>query len=166
LIAERLKVIASRLAAEKKPDFSGRWVVAGQSDPTAHVARELLVRQWLQNPRGTEPGVLITRVLSVQRHVGDQVLSERYEMDGPVSGVVGGVTREEGPAYKTQSSRHWDGDTFVIEDFNASRASGAWSEIEHRETWALDPHGRLVITTSDRVSGGEPKTLSVTYRRR
>ncbi len=168
-VAENMKVLAARLAAEKKPDFSGRWVLV-EASGTPRVAREMTVRQWIQNPTGIWPGDPVARILLVSRRLGDDVLTTRYEMDGGIEGgVAGGIAGNgvQDPRHsRFRRSRSWDGDTFVIEDYAGSGTSEDWSFTEHRETWSFDAKGRLVITTTDRASTAEPTTLTLVYRKR
>ncbi len=169
-IAESVRALATRLATDKKSDFSGHWVPVEPNDVPTDVARELTVRQYVQNPKGIWPGDPVTRVLLVTRRVGNDVLTTRYEMGGGIAGgVAGGIAANgvQDPRHSRYGrSRRWDGDTFVIEDYSGSGTSENWSFTEHRETWALDANGRLVITTADRSSAGEPRTITLVYHRR
>jgi hypothetical protein len=82
---------ATGLAAQDRPDFSGRWILEDPVPATGETPRALTVRQTLV--RTTALGAQMApwfRDLTIQREFENEVRSETYQI-GVVGGVVGGV---------------------------------------------------------------------------
>ena len=140
---------------------------------TSNIARALTVRQSMggTTARGT-PAEPFSRDLTVEREFSTGARTESYQI-GVVGGVVGGVDRTgrgAGPDGQTPQTRfavRWDRNRLVIETGTYSgptRESGPYTE--HTEAWSLDAQSRLVMTVTDRRSGAESATRTLTYRRR
>jgi len=168
-----LLLVAATLAGQDKPDFSGRWVLESPADPAADIARSLTVRQSIvrTTARGT-PMQPFFGDLTVERELPTGLRSDTYQI-GVVGGVVGGVDRTGraagpgGQSRQTRFSVRWNEDRLVIETGTYSgptRESGPYTE--HMEVWSLDAGKRLLVTVTDRRSGAEPVTRTLTYRRR
>lgn len=168
-----LLLIAASVRAQDKPDFSGHWVLENPQEFTSDIARALTVRQSIEGStaRGT-PMEPFFSDLTVEREFSTGARSESYQI-GVVGGVVGGVDRAgpgagpDGHSPQTRFAVRWDGNRLVIETGTYSgptRESGPYTE--HTEAWSLDAQSRLVITLTDRRSGGESATRTLTYRRR
>lgn len=165
-------LIAAAVAGQDKPDFSGRWVLENPADSASDIARSLTVRQSIvrTTARGT-PMEPFLKDLTVEREFSTGARSESYQI-GVVGGVVGGVDRTgragpDGQNRETRFSVRWDGNRLVIETGTYSgptRESGPYTE--HTEVWSLDAESRLVMTVTDRRSGAESSTRTLTYRRR
>jgi len=162
LLATR-KTVAASMAREKRPDFSGRWILAPGIASASNVPAALTVRQSLEPP---------FRILRVDRRFANGLRSDTYRV-GPEGGTAaGGVdasgrgTGPNGEPTTTRFSTRWEGDRLVMENGRHSgrtRESGPYTE--HAEVWWLEG-GRLHITITDRSSGGDPTTASAVYRRR
>jgi hypothetical protein len=150
-----LFLVAGTIAAEGKPDFSGRWVLVNAAESASAAARGLVVRESFEAP---------VTVMTVERRLENGVRSDTYRI-GLSGGLVGG-TAADGRGTATRFSVTWDGDKLVIETGSYSgptRESGPYSE--HNEVWSLDSQGRLVITVTDRGTATELRTNQLTYRR-
>jgi hypothetical protein len=147
--------LAGTIAAEGKPDFSGRWVLVNAAESASAAAHELVVRESFEAP---------VTVMTVERRSEIGVHSDTYRI-GLSGGMVGGLAAD-GRGTATRFSVTWDGDKLVIETGSYSgptRESGPYSE--HNEVWSLDSQGRLVITVTDRGTATELRTSQLTYRK-
>jgi len=141
-------------AAQEKPDFSGRWILATPRDEG--FARELTVRYEI------EEGI---RAITVERQFATDVQRDTYRLGvqgGMIGGSFPGVTTLE-----THFSVAWDYDRLII---RTSRDIGATREslvhTEHNETWWLDTANQLIILSTDRAPDNSPVTTVLTYRSR
>jgi hypothetical protein len=156
------------VAAQDKPDFSGRWVLEDPLPATADTPRALTVRQSLvrTSARGT-PMEPFFKDLIVDREFETEVRSETHHI-GIVGGVVGGMARGAQAPSKSPQSRFsvtWEGNRLVIETGTYSgptREDGPYRE--RTEVWSLDTNGRLVLAVTSRSSEAST-TQSLRYRR-
>ena len=146
-----------------QPDFSGEWILATPTAPSADVATVLNVRQPIidKTVQGTSmpPAYL---ELMVERRSQKGVQSERYAI-GVVSGTVAGTQSTEP---ESRGSVNWAGDSLVIA---TNRWSGSGSsrrlESQRSEAWQFDSESRLVITITEKTGQRERRT-TLRYRRR
>jgi hypothetical protein len=95
----------------------------------------------------------------VERRSKRGVDSNRYRF-----GVAVNMDRD---GSRTRFSAKWNGNSLLVE--SGSYAGPAGSSAHHTgggELWSLDAQGSLVITATERASGAEPRTTTLTYRRR
>lgn len=166
-------VIGSALAAQEKPDFSGKWVLEQPSPAPTKVAEELDVRQWTEEGISPISGqwYAFDHITIEQRFAGDEVHTYRYQI-GLGGGIVGGVDangRGRGPNGQlphTKFSTRWEGSRLGIDTgvySGNSPEAGPYSEIS--EVWSLDAD-TLVIARTTRSSTSEPTTITLSYSRR
>jgi len=164
-------LVAAGLAAQDRPDFSGKWVLQHPPQPDVDIPRTLAIRQPLRRATALgEPMPPAFLDLTVERHFESRMRAETYHI-GTVGGTVGGIVGEGrldqdvNRAWSRVSVR-WEGDRLHIE---AGRYSGPTRDsgpyTEHTEVWWLDEQGRLLITVVDRRSDSEVATRTLTYRR-
>jgi hypothetical protein len=163
--------VAATVAAQDKPDFSGRWILESPADAGPDVARSLTVRQLVvrTNVYGA-PMTPFFKELSVERQFGNDVRTETYQI-GIEGGVVGVVSpnRATGPDVnvpQTRFSVRWEENRLVIDIGSYSgptRESGPYTE--HTEVWQLDATGMLILSMTDRGSGIASTTKTLTYRK-
>lgn len=142
-------------AGQATPDLSGRWILIKTSGgASAGAATVVTVRQ---EKAKAPPGPSLDRLV-VERRTGGKVTSDIYDF-----GRRGSVS---GTGARTLSSVSWFGDQLLIErsrHAGPTRESGPYAE--HGEMWSLGPNNTLVIVITDRTHQGEPKTVTLTYRR-
>ena len=147
-------------AAAARPDFSGEWVLTSPSDPTLEVARSMTVRQSADGP---------TR-LFVLRRANGLTRTNEYRL-----GLTGGITGGFGPGLKrdlttlanSTYSHGWFGDQLVLDESRyAGRFHGDGAFEDHGELWSLEGPDTLHITMTDHVSGSDPRTVKLVYRRK
>src|SRR5262245_41231204 len=157
-----LMAIPMAVAAQDKPDFSGGWVLVSSSTPDPSAAQTLTVRQTVTrtNVRGglMQPffGTLI-----VKRQFAGRATTDTYQI-GVQGGIVGGGIAE------TRHSVRWEGNRLVIETGSYSspgpaRSDGPYSE--RTEEWQLDAAGRLVLSVTERRSGAQEVSNTLTYQK-
>ena len=152
--------IPNAVAAQDNPDFSGRWVLVSSSTPDPAAAQTLTVRQTVTRTnvfgRRIEP---FFSALIVERQFGDRAATDTYQI-GVQGGAVGGGGAE------SRHSVHWEGNRLVIETGSYSgpaRRDGPYSE--HIEEWQVDAAGRLVLSVTDRRSGAQETSSTLTYQK-
>jgi len=163
-------LVAATVAAQDKPDLSGRWVLAGSTAAGPDVARSLTVRQSIV--RTTFDGAPMDSVfgkLTVERQFVSDVRTDIYQI-GISGGTVGGVvptgrgTDLNLNIPEWRFSVGWEGNRLVIERRNYSgptREVGPYTE--HVEVWQLDARGMLILSVTDRGSGIESTTNVLRY---
>jgi len=162
-------MVVAGLAAQDKPDFSGRWVLEDPLPAAVDTPRALIVRQSLvrTSARGT-PMEPFYKDLIVEREFESEVRSGSHQI-GVVGGVIGGVVRGTGGGVETTRSRfsvNWAGNRLVIETGSYSAPTReAGSFRERTEVWALVENGRLVLTITSRGSDAASMTQTLRYRR-
>jgi len=152
--------LAALFAAQGKPDFSGRWVLANPHKSSDGVAREMTVRHTPNEPDASGG------LLHIERRFRDSLSVESESLAvGVFSGTVNGIRPGETEAFvSSRMSVTWNGNRLVIEK---SSYSGPGTAAQHVEEWSLSRGNTLLITMSDRVGGSlQPKTVRVIYRRR
>ena len=150
-------VVGGAAAAQDKPDFSGQWVLVGPNESVLNIAQELAVRQSIEVP---------FTILTVEQRFKSEMRSQSYKI-GIIGGTVSVDRSGSGSGSRTHFSVTWDGDRLVIETGSHSGPtpeSGRYTE--HKEVWSLDVRDRLVMAVTDRGSGAEPTTTTLTYQRR
>jgi hypothetical protein len=165
-------LVAATVAAQDKPDFSGRWILKTSAGADPDVARSLTVHQTVvrTNVYGA-PMPPFSKELSVERQFDTDVRTETYNI-GVEGGAVGGVApTNRGPApdvnvSHTRFSVRWEDNRLVIDTGSYSgpnREAGPYSE--HSEIWQLDAAGMLILSITDRGSGIASTTKTLTYRK-
>jgi hypothetical protein len=161
--------IATQVAAQDKPDFSGHWVLESGSQSAADVPEALEVSQSLvrTNVYG-QPMPPFFKDITVVRAFENGARSETYQI-GVEGGTVSGGTAERADQPRSQYHYHvaWESETLVME-FGSytgpAPESGQWTE--RREEWLLDPGGRLRVAITTRSSSAASSTVTQVYRRR
>jgi len=159
--------LAAAVAAQDAPDFSGQWVLVAADRPDPGVASRLTVRRLVtgSNASGApiRPSIL---QLVVERGLGDRTTTDKYLVgaDGVRGGIEGGIVGGGGD--QSRFSVGWVDSRLVMTTASYSGPAREASLLnEHQETWELDPVGMLIITSTDRDEGHEPKSNRATYRR-
>jgi len=163
-----IAILTVGLAAQEKPDFSGRWVlVTSQQQPDGDVPSELSVHQTVvQTTVRGEPMKPYVSDISIGRQFATGLRSETHQI-----GVIGGnVSGPDTAASQNDPNVHhavrWEGDTLILEGGSHSGPrprTGVWKE--RREAWSLDADGRLRIVLTVSGSSNAAQTITLMYRR-
>jgi hypothetical protein len=155
------------LAAQDKPDFSGRWVLATlqQSDtdsPLALSVQQSLVRTTVRG----DPMEPFFRDITIERQFETGTQSETH-LIGVQGGTVSGLRADGRPSGPTaHHAVKWDANALVFESgsYTGQRPeTGVWTE--RREIWSLGADGRLRVAITTRSSGDGSRAITVQYRR-
>jgi hypothetical protein len=166
-----LAVSASSLRGQSLADFSGRWERVAATGSTAEMAETLLVREVEAVAEGPPGRRLRLPVLRVERHLGDTVRTDTWQV-GIEGGFVGGVSPrlpgEQRPRTSSQTrySVRWDDHRLVAFDGAYTTTGDRESYRERTETWELDPSSALLVTVVAGETGQPPVTSTQTYRKR
>ena len=154
------------LAAQDKPDFSGRWILATGEQSGPDIPRVLSVRQSLVRTtvRG-EPMEAFFKDIAIAREFETGTRSETYAI-GVVGGVVPGLRADGSPnGPHGHHAVNWDQNALVFESGNYTGEipeTGVWAE--RREVWSLEPNGRLRLTITTRSSVDVSRSVTLMYR--
>lgn len=155
------------VAAQDKPDFSGRWVLAAQQQSDTAIPSALSVSQPLVRTtiRG-DPMEPFFRDIAIDRQFDSSTRSETH-LIGVQGGVVPGLRADGSPSGPTaHHAVKWDGNALVFESGSYTGQhpeTGVWTE--RREVWSLDPDGRLRVVIANRSSVDAPTETTAVYRR-
>jgi hypothetical protein len=155
-------------ASQVQPDFSGRWVLDSPSPAPPDAATVLVVEQPITrvNVKG-EPVTPGFATISIRRERATGVNEEKRWI-GAIGGRVGGFA---GPGRATVRSPDthfetaWRDATLVLldsQDGPEGPHTGDW--YERRESWSLDPDGRLRVELVSESRDQPKKTVTLFYR--
>ena len=154
-------------AAQDKPDFSGRCVLAIPQPTDADIPLALSVRQMVVRTtvRG-DPIEPFFRDISIERQFETSTRSETY-LIGVQGGTVSGMRADGSLAgLTTHHAVKWDGNALVFESgtyTGRSPETATWAE--RREIWSFEADGRLRVAITSRSSGDGPRAVTLHYRR-
>jgi len=142
--------------AVRKPDFTGRWVLAGAADNQSAGVETL--------PVVAAPELLIAHgvfALTVEHPTEKGT----HPPPGIYRFLVSGVVSSSGS--QTVSSVGWHGNQLVIstKDIEPPAYRMDTRSVENTQTWSLHPDGTLTIEFSERHSGILSRKSALRYRR-
>lgn len=161
-----LALLTINVAAQTKPDFSGRWTSAPETNsPTPPRAGEM-GSGWGANPTITQTANQLTVTYEFFAR-GDMQppLKFVYALDG--SETKNSVMMGRGIQVQT-SKAVWEGDKLVITTTHSfdNPTNGQPQKTEVKQTLSLtSPTTLLVETTRSGVLGGSPSMTRTTYRK-
>lgn len=125
-------ILTTSAFAQKRPDFSGSWVVTSPKDTAG---QERLITQ-------TAKSITIERVVA-----GGGSRKTTYELDGIERQVP--VPRQ--PDIKMMVKASWEASTIVVIT-NIAYPEGR--KTQSKDVWSIDAKGQLVIDTTERGPNG------------
>lgn len=155
------------VAAQDKPDFSGRWVLAIPQQSDADIPLALSVRQTVMRTtvRG-DPMEPFFGEIAIEREFEIGTRSETH-LIGVQGGTVSGLRADGSPTGpRTDHAVKWDGNALVFETGTYTGQypeTGTWAE--RREIWSFEADGRLRVAITSRSSGDGPRAVTLHYRR-
>jgi hypothetical protein len=155
------------VAAQDKPDFSGRWVLAIPQPSHADIPLALSVRQTVVRTTVCgDPMEPVFRDITIERQFETSTRSETH-LIGVRGGTVSGLRADGSPAGPTtHHAVNWDGNALVFESGSYTGQhpeTGTWAE--RREIWSFEADGRLRVAITSRSSGDGPRAVTLHYRR-
>jgi hypothetical protein len=155
------------VAAQDKPDFSGRWVLAIPQQSNTDTPLALSVRQTVVRTtvRG-DPMEPFFRDITIERHFENSTRSETH-LIGVQGGTVSGLRADGSPTgHTTHHAVKWDGNVLVFESGSYTGPqpeTGTWAE--RREIWSLEADGRLRVAITMRSPDDGSRAVTLLYRR-
>lgn len=167
MVIAMLMLASVGVAAQDKPDFSGRWVLASPQRSDTDVPLALSVLQTLvrttAHSDAMEP---FFRDIAIDRQFEGRTHSETH-LIGVQGGAVPGLRADRSPNGPTaHHAVKWDGRALGLESgsYPGQRPeTGVWSE--RREVWSLDPDGLLRVVITNRSSDDAPGEITMVSRR-
>lgn len=155
-----LALVATLVSAQPRPDFSGRWTLDAPSPAPADAPSVLVVDPQVLRPivRGeSRPPVFLQ--ISIRREGTSGTTNDTY-LFGMSGGLVG--PRSDG----NEKRAAWRGDTLTL--LTRRRAAdvphpGDW--LNRRESWSLDPNGRLRVEIETEAPDRARQATLLLYRR-
>jgi len=152
-VAFALATLASPLAAQSHPDFSGKWVLDPKSVEAggmpAPTSGSLTVAQ---DPKT----VKVESVASSQ--MGEQKSSMTYNLDGT---AAKNTISANGMSMELSSTAKWDDQALAITttgDMNGQ-------SLTFTERWSLDDGGKVLHMQRDISAGGQSLSMKFTFNK-
>ena len=152
-LALTLASLASPLAAQSHPDFSGKWVLdtKGSEGPMLPSALTSVI---------TPDAKTFKVENSATMAMGDQKMEQKstvnYNLDGsPSKNVASGM----GSSLDLMSTATWDGPTLVV----ITKADLGGQGVTQTDHWSLAPDGKTLKVTRDVAVGAQSMTQKLTF---
>jgi hypothetical protein len=146
-----LAALATPLAAQTHPNFTGKWVldpksVDGGMGPTSMTLNV------------TQDAKAITIESAATSPMGDQKANRVLNLDGSPS--TNKISTPAGDLELT-STGSWDGAVFVV----ATKGEVQGQSITYNERWSLDADGKTLHVQRDGTTMGQSFTLKMTFNK-
>jgi hypothetical protein len=146
-----LATLASPLAAQTHPDFSGKWVldpksVGGGMGPTS------MTLDVTQDAKTVKVDAAATS------QMGDQKSTTVINLDGSPS-----KNSVSGPAGNLEltSTGKWDGEKFIV----STKGDVQGQQVSFTETWSLESGGKVLHLDREIMAGGQTFTLKLVFNK-
>lgn len=133
-------ICAASMAAQRKPDFSGTWII---QPPNKAAGMEVVIKQDDKTLAITSGGRTMTHQLDGVEH------KESRAMRG---GDVVQIAKAE-----------WAGNTLVI---TTSISYPNKMKTSSREIWSIDDQGQFVMDFTETAEGQAPRVMKVTHKKK
>ena len=142
-------VAAGPVAAQSRPDFSGKWVLvpAKSQGPMIPKSLELNV---------TQTDKLLTIERNATGPAGSMKSTLVYQLDGSMSTNTVGAN---GMSMDLNSKATWTGDTLVI-DTTAPQMQGGMKQVER---WSVEGGGKQLTVRGDISIAGQSASATMVY---
>jgi hypothetical protein len=141
LLVTATLVLGTVAVAQKKPDFSGRWII---DPPSKAAGQETTVKQ---------DDKALTMSAAGRREL-------THQLDGSEQRTV---IPMRGGEVVMLSRAVWEGSTIVI---TTSTSYPNNMKTVSKEIWSIDAQGRLVIDFTETAEGQPPRVVKVTHSRK
>ena len=154
---------AASLAAQAKPDFSGKWVAETPAAAPAAGAGGGGGRGGGGGGRGGGFGNEFTiaqnaKTLTITRTQGDQTVTTVYNLDGSESK---NTVQGRGGATEQVSKAVWDGAKLVV----TTTINAGGNNIEQKRVFAMEGGNLTIETTAPGRDGGPGTPTKITYKK-
>jgi hypothetical protein len=152
-LALSLASLASPLAAQSHPDFSGKWTLDTKASegPMMPVAMVVVVTQDAAKLKVENNSTMA---------MGDQKMEQKstltYNLDGS---VAKNTLSSQAGSLDLASTSAWDGKTLVITT-KADLPAGQLSQVDK---WTLAPDGKSLMLTRDVAIAGQTMAIKMAF---
>jgi len=154
-LALTLASFASPLAAQSRPDFTGKWTLDTKASEGAMmpVAMTVVVTQ-------------DTKTLKVENAstmaMGEQKMEQKSTLNFTLDGSVAkNVVNTQGGSLELSSTGAWDGNTLVITT-KADFPGGQLNQVEH---WTMAPDGKSLTLKRDVSVAGQTMAVKMSFNK-
>lgn len=144
LFALALALASVAASAQKKPDFTGTWVAVSPAEAAGQEQEVRHTPTTLSTGHASEGG---------GHHA-------TYKLDGSESR---NELTSHGEKIVTISKAVWDGDKVVI---TSATTYPDGRKLDSRETWSMDPTGRLIVESSETMTGQPARSMTIVHRKK
>ena len=150
---------AASLAAQAKPDFSGKWVMDAAAAPAAPDGGGGRGGGRGGGGFGNEFTIAQNaKTLTITRMQGDQAVSTVYNLDGSESK---NTTQGRGGPQEQVSKAMWDGAKLVV----TTTINAGGNNIEQKRVFAMEGANLTIETTQPGRDGGPGTPQKTTYKK-
>jgi hypothetical protein len=152
-LALTLASLVSPLAAQARPDFTGKWTLDPKASegPMMPVAMTVVVTQNVKTLK-----VENTSTMAMGEQKMEQKSTLTYNLDGS---VAKNVLTAQGGSLELSSTGAWDGKTLVITT-KADLPAGQLNQIDH---WMMAPDGKSLNLTRDVAVGTQSMAIKLSF---
>lgn len=152
-LALTLASLTAPLAAQSRPDFTGKWTLDTKASegPMMPVAMTVVVTQNAKTLK-----VENTSTMAVGEQKMEQKSTLTYNLDGS---VAKNVLSAQGGSLELSSTGAWDGKTLVVTT-KADLPAGQLNQVDH---WLMAPDGKSLKLTRDVAIGGQTMAIKMSF---
>jgi len=152
-LALTLASLASPLAAQSHPDFTGKWTLDTKASegPMMPIAMTVVVTQNAKTLK-----VENTSTMAMGEQKMEQKSTLTYNLDGT---VAKNTLSSMGGSLDLASTSAWDDKTLVITT-KADLPSGQLTQVDH---WAMAPDGKSLKLTRDVSVAGQTMAIKMAF---
>ena len=163
MTAAAVVLFAAGIAAQGKPNFSGKWTMDPASAPQGGGGGGRGMRGgmgWGQTFTLTQDAT----TLKVERTQGPATVSETFKLDGSDSKNTMPPMREGGAPMEVVSKAMWDGDKIVITSSRTMNMQGTEMKIDTKRVISMSG-ADLQIDSTTTGMGDTPQTSTIKYKK-
>lgn len=152
-VAFALATLASPLAAQSHPDFSGKWVLDPKSVDAGMMPAPTSATMTVAQDAKT---VKVDNVVNSQ--MGEQKSSLTFNLDGSASkNTISG----NGASVDLTSTATWDGPTLAV----TTTGDMGGQTLTFTEHWSMDDTGKVLHVQRDINAGGQAMSMKFTFNK-
>ena len=152
-LALTLVSLTAPLAAQSRPDFTGKWTLDTKASegPMMPVAMTVVVTQNAKTLK-----VENTSTMAMGEQKMEQKSTLTYNLDGS---VAKNVLSAQGGSLELSSTGAWDGPTLVVTT-KADLPAGQLNQVDH---WMMAPDGKSLKLTRDVAIAGQTMAIKMSF---
>jgi hypothetical protein len=152
-VAFALATLATPLAAQSHPDFSGKWVLDPKSVEAGMMAGPTSATMTVAQDAKT---VKVDNVVNSQ--MGEQKTSLTFNLDGT---STKNTIAANGMSLDLTSTAAWEGQTLAV----TTSGDVGGQTLQFVERWSLDDGGKVLRMTRDISAGGQSMSMKFAFNK-